>query len=241
MLGKRLNTPFHRFSDCNAYVAHHAENNLLLVQPDTYFVVDNHQCMRRIVRHFPVEPKKSVLVYHEPSLPLGTVEYMVKGRTEKNSDLHALATEIKSEAFPRIAVGIQYPDQDSGFEAPVIHQLQSPRGSYNEYFLLNKFPQSHWVQLHEEVVPKVFAAIDKAVADIRAVYPQTDVDELNPLRAESSFGTDIANPPEVSVGPKSTPLPPMSKSELQARLWEIRRQRESDPEFKRLIATGGRS
>lgn len=245
LLGKRLKTPFHRFTSCNAYVAHFAPENLLLVQPDTYFVIDNHQCMRRIVHHYPVEPTKSVLIYHEPSLPLGTVEYMTKGRTEHNSDLHKLATELKTEEFPRIAVGIEYPTPNTRFDPPLIHQMQNQKAQFEELFLLNKFPYAHWVELHETVLPKVFAAVDKAVGDIREEFPLTNVDE-DPLRPESNWATHTENdnPPHIHFGPKedvqSSPQQPQQQrttaEEQHARLWAIRRQRENDPEFAKLIS-----
>lgn len=130
-----------------------------------------------------------MLIYHEPTLPVGAVHYMTKGRTDGNADLHKLASELKTEEFPRIAVGVQYPDPTmryisllcplspppsplpsfsslflsllpccikiphSRFAPPVLHQLQSLRPNYSEYFLLNKFPKSHWVQLHEVCNP----------------------------------------------------------------------------------------
>jgi len=241
LLGKRLGLDFHRFTHCNAYVAHYGPENLLLVQPDTYFVSQNHQCLRRIVNHYPVDPAKSVLIYHEPTLPLGAVHYMTKGRTEGNADLHALASELKTEEFPRIAVGVQYPDPTMRFSPPVLHQMQSIKPNYAEYFLLNKFPKSHWVQLHEFVVPRLFAAVDKAVGEIRATYPLTSIDEENSVRAESHFGTDIMNAQEVLTGPRVPAKEGLTADELEARLWEVRRQREDDPEFKRLIATSGTS
>ena len=57
-----------------------------------------------------MDPVKSVLIYHEPEMPLGQVLYKTKGKTEGNDDLHALSSELKSEEFPRIAVGVQYPN-----------------------------------------------------------------------------------------------------------------------------------
>jgi len=208
---------------------------MLLVQPDTYFVIDNHQCMRRLVHHYPVEPTKSVIIYHEPGLPLGTVEYMTKGRTEHNKDLHKIATELKTEEFPRIAVGIEYPTPNTRFDPPLIHQMQNVKAQFEELFLLNKFPYAHWVQLHETVLPKVFAAIDKAVGEIREEFPLTHISE-DPLRAESNWAEE--NPPQISFGPKQGQQEPhrTTSQEQMERLWAIRRQRENDPEFARLIS-----
>jgi len=237
LLGRRLNAPFYRFTTCNAYVAHFPLENLLLVQPDTYFVIHNHECMRRIVHHYMVDPQKSVLIYHEPSLPLGKVEYMTKGRTEHNKDLHRIATELKSEEFPRIAVGIDFPEPNTRFDPPAVHQLQNFKADYNDLFLLNKFPYEHWVELHETVLPRVFAAVDKAVGDIREEYPLTTIDDM-PLRAESNWGTN-ENPQEVAVGPVEPPPSPPTPESQYKRLWEIRRQREKDPAFAKLI-TGTR-
>lgn len=235
LLGKRLGSKFHRFTSCNAYVAHYPPENLLLVQPDTYFVIDNHQCMRRIVSHYEgVEPTKSVLIYHEPNLPIGTVEYMTKGRTDHNKDLHALASEMKTEEFPRIAVGIEFPLTNTRFQAPLVHQLQNPRAQFEELFLLNKFPYDHWVQLHEITLPKVFAAVDKAVGDIRRDYPLSEIAD-DPLRAESNWGTDDLDPPKVWTGPEE-PEQVYTQEEQFKRLWEIRRKRENDPEFAELLA-----
>jgi len=258
MLGKRLGSGFHRYFDCNAYLAHYAPENLLLVQPDTYFVSDNHQCMRRVIARYPVDPRKSVLVYHEPSLPLGTVEYMTQGRTDGNKELSVLAKEFKSEEFPRIAVGIDYPKPNYRFEPPPIHSLQTKRGDYSEFFLLNKFPHSHWVQLHEEVVPKVFAAIDKAVGHIREEFPLSNVEEWDPIRPELAFekeqpysqrkGEDESEgeayydeEPIVFVGPRVDPnIVKHSKRQQNIRLEEVRKARERNPEFGRLLSTGAR-
>lgn len=90
-------------------------------------------------------------------------------------------------------------------------------------------------------MPRIFAAVDKAIGDIRAEYPLTSIDQENAIRAESSFGTDIENPQEVFTGPPQFSSGAVSPKEQEQRLWEIRRQRENDPEFKRLIATSGTS
>jgi hypothetical protein len=59
------------------------------------------------------------------------------------------------------------------------------------------------------------------------------------VRAESHFGTDI-EPAQVFTGPAEDEKQLSDNPEdIKRLLWQIRRQRESDPEFKRLIATSG--
>ena len=95
------------------------------------------------------------------------------------------------------------------------------------------------------MVPRLFAAVDKAIGEIRADYPLTSVDDEHAVRPESHFGSSLENPQEVHTGRAGEegergfgPLSADSSADEQLRrLWHIRRQREKDPEFKRLIAT----
>lgn len=100
----------------------------------------------------------------------------------------------------------------------------------------------------QEVVPKVFAAIDKAVGKIREDFPLTDVDEWNPVRPELVFESEQGREsksegeePLVHVGPRlSAEQKQLTKLDQDARLDQIRKYREQDPEFARLLSTGGR-
>eukprot|EP01111_Echinosteliopsis_oligospora_P008963 TRINITY_DN2537_c0_g1_i1.p1 TRINITY_DN2537_c0_g1~~TRINITY_DN2537_c0_g1_i1.p1 ORF type:complete len:295 (-),score=79.32 TRINITY_DN2537_c0_g1_i1:36-920(-) len=189
MLGRRLGSSFYKNRLCNGYLAHFPEENLLLVKPDTYMVYDNRECLKRVVDRFDeVTPMKSVMIYHETQLPLGEVEYRTKGRTDHNPDLHKIATELKSEWFPRIAVGIEYPSSSVRFEGTPLHDLYSPDEDTDQLFLLNKFPEDHWIKLHREVIPKVFAAVDAAIGDIRSTYPMTSA-PVHPLRPDQYLST----------------------------------------------------
>jgi len=176
MLGRRLEAPFFLNRSNNAVLAHYAPENLLLVKPDTYNVKYNLECMRRVANRFPgVEPLNSIIIYHEPDLPLGEVEYLSRGSTMHNQDLHQIALELKTERFPRIAVGIEYPEENTKFEPTPLHLLNSSDKMHEKdaLFLHNKFPRDHWIKIHRTVVPKVFGAIDQGINEIRERWPIT--------------------------------------------------------------------
>jgi hypothetical protein len=85
--------------------------------------------------------------------------------------------------------------------------------------------------------------VDKAIGDIRVDYPLTSVDDETAVRPESNFGTDILHPFQVVTDPQEEGTENVSQKQkeeqLEKHLWQIRRQREEDPEFKRLVATSG--
>ena len=86
------------------------------------------------------------------------------------------------------------------------------------------------------MVPRFFAAVDKAVGEIRENFPLTNVEDINPLRPEAIFVTNETNPVEILYGPQEEQVE-RSSSEKTRRLWALRRRRESDPEFRRLTKT----
>lgn len=120
LLGKRLGLEFHQHKyvfrapplfmlmHCrltSSWLAHHPEEDLLLVQPDTFLVKDNKEALRRIILRWPyIDPFKSIFIYHETQLPIGEVRFTLGGRTDHNSALHELATDLKTSMLVTLLI-----------------------------------------------------------------------------------------------------------------------------------------
>jgi len=172
LVAERLGSKMHRYRSVSASVGHFEEENLFFVQPDTYLIRDNPETLRRIVKRWPyVNLSKSIFLHHEINLRVGEVSISSVGRTSHNPDLHDVANTIGGIEFYRIAIGINYPSPDIRFQTPFALQRRLPTTN-DEILTLNKFLPEYWIRLHEEGVPRVFEAVDKAVNDIRSKWPQ---------------------------------------------------------------------
>jgi len=200
MLARRLGVVFYHNKQCTSYLGHYPEEDLLLVKPDTFLVSDNKEALRRIVlRWNNIEPSKSIFIYHETQLPIGDVRFATSGRTNHNQALAHLAEDLKTDEFPRIAVGIEHPTPNVRFEAPPLHILRAPDCGMDELYLLNKFPDEHWLRLHEFSIPKVFGAIDAAIGRIRRDWPLSteEAGKLTP-NVFTEEESNIPPPPQLS-------------------------------------------
>lgn len=179
LLAKRIGVEYQQNRFCSAYVAHYAEEDLLLVKPDTFLVQDNREALRRIVTRWKnIDPQKSIFVYHETQLPVGEVNFITAGRTGHNPALNAIAQDLKTNEFPRIAIGIEHPESGVRFEPTPLHLFRGPQNP-EELFLLNKFPNEHWLKLHELALPRFFGAVDRAIGYIRKDFPLSDDPAIN--------------------------------------------------------------
>jgi len=110
-----------------------------------------------------------------------------------------LAEDLKTDEFPRIAIGIAHPTHNIRFEPPPLHMIRAPDCSMDELYLLNKFPADHWLRLHELTIPKTFSALDSAIGRIRANWPLSSepASKLYP----GTYGEDegpVPPPPQLS-------------------------------------------
>jgi len=178
LLAQRLGIKFHKYRSVSATVAHYPDENLLLVQPDTYLLKDNTETLQRVTSRWPsIDLDRSIFLYSELNLRVGEVRYITFGRTGHNSELMMISDAIGNHTFRRIGIGIDYPVPGVRLQTPLAFSLHLPVGvGINEIYALNRFNRDHWKRLHQEAVPKVFSAIDDVIGDIRKEWALPEVD-----------------------------------------------------------------
>ncbi len=126
-----------------------AGNKVLLARPHTY-MNQSGQAVSQLVRKFKVSIDDLIIVHDDLDLPLGTIRIRPGGGSAGHKGIESIITELGSQDFPRIRVGIGRPIITTG-------STEITDADIVTYLLSNLPPEEKQVITH--ILPRVTEAI----------------------------------------------------------------------------------
>ena len=122
---------------------------VVVARPHTYMNLSG-QSVSKLVKKFKVSPDDLIVIYDELDLPLGKIRIRPGGSSAGHKGMESIITELGSQDFPRIRVGIGQPPPDE----------QSPQITDADIvtYLLSDLPPEIKATI-TQVIPKVSEAI----------------------------------------------------------------------------------
>jgi len=122
---------------------------VVVARPHTYMNLSG-QSVSKLVKKFKVSPDDLIVIYDELDLPLGKIRIRPGGSSAGHKGMESIITELGSQDFPRIRVGIGRPPPEE----------QSPQVTDADIvtYLLSDLPLEIKATI-TQVIPKVSEAI----------------------------------------------------------------------------------
>jgi PTH1 family peptidyl-tRNA hydrolase len=122
---------------------------VVVARPHTYMNLSG-QSVSKLVKKFKVSPDDLIVIYDELDLPLGKIRIRLGGSSAGHKGIESIITEVGSQDFPRIRVGIGRPPPDE----------QSPQVTDADIvtYLLSDLPPEIKATI-TQVIPRVSEAI----------------------------------------------------------------------------------
>ena len=86
----------------------YAGKDLLLVQPQTFMNLSG-EAVGAITAYYKIEPARLLIIYDDLDLPLGALRFRPSGGAGGHRGLTSVIQVLKTQAFPRLRVGIGRP------------------------------------------------------------------------------------------------------------------------------------
>ena len=86
----------------------HAGHDVVLAKPRT-FMNNSGEGVAYLLTRFGAQPADLLIVYDEMELPLGTLRIRASGSDGGHQGMRSIIAELKTQAFPRLRVGIGSP------------------------------------------------------------------------------------------------------------------------------------
>lgn len=90
------------------------EENVMLMKPQTYMNLSG-EAVVQAVNFYKIPPEHVIIVSDEVSLPIGKLRIRRKGSAGGHNGLKNIISQLKTEGFPRIRIGVgapPHPDYD---------------------------------------------------------------------------------------------------------------------------------
>ena len=117
---------------------------VILLKPQTYMNLSG-KAVRRFKDFYKVENENIIVIYDDLDIEQGDIKIKKKGSSGTHNGMKSVVTEINTENFPRIRIGIGNPN----YKSDLIN------------YLLNKIPQGEY-----EILDKSIEKAGKAVEEI---------------------------------------------------------------------------
>jgi len=166
--------------------------DVVLAKPQTYMNASG-EAVAQLVNRYRIAPGDILVVHDDLDLPLGRIRLRSSGSSGGHKGLKSIITELGSEGFSRLRVGIGRPERDSG------------TGVVVDYVLGNFTPEESG--LVEEVIEYVAEAMERfvtsgitaAMNEFNASFPKS------PSRREGREQLRGASPLSASPSDRGTP------------------------------------
>ena len=123
------------------------DTTVILAKPQTYMNSSGFAA-RQLVDHFSVDLSRTLIVYDDLALPLGTIRIRRSGGSSGQKGMQSIIVALGTEDVPRLRIGIL---------------PETPPADYSEY-VLERFARKERPIL-EEVLDRSIAAIDTVLSD----------------------------------------------------------------------------